>query len=96
MLKSQIMTTTLEVIYENGIFKPLSGVPETVKEHERMKIVIETGQKPQMTEENFLQMLLAEGLISHIPEGITDDEDDFEPIEIEGEPLSETIIRERR
>ena len=36
------MTTTLEVIYENGIFKPLSTVPETFKEHERMKIIVET------------------------------------------------------
>ena len=34
--------TTLEVIYENGIFKPLSSVPKSFKEHERMKIIIET------------------------------------------------------
>ncbi|MBA3632908.1 MAG: hypothetical protein H0W58_08900 [Acidobacteria bacterium] len=52
--------------------------------------------KPKMTEEEFLQYLLAKGVISEIPEGITDEEDDFEPLEIEGEPLSETIIRERR
>ena len=36
------MTTTLEVIYENGIFKPLSSVPKTLREHEKMKIIIET------------------------------------------------------
>jgi predicted DNA-binding antitoxin AbrB/MazE fold protein len=36
------MTTTLEAIYENGIFKPLSSVPETLKEHERVRIIIET------------------------------------------------------
>ncbi|MDQ3756010.1 MAG: hypothetical protein M3371_14920 [Acidobacteriota bacterium] len=40
--------------------------------------------------------LLARGIIKEIPVGLTDEEDDFEPIEIEGEPLSETIIRERR
>jgi predicted DNA-binding antitoxin AbrB/MazE fold protein len=34
--------TTLEAIYENGIFKPLSSVPETLKEHERVRIIIET------------------------------------------------------
>ncbi|MGI8467787.1 MAG: antitoxin AF2212-like protein [Pyrinomonadaceae bacterium] len=34
--------TTLEVIYENGIFKPVSSVPATLKEHERMRIIIET------------------------------------------------------
>ena len=42
------------------------------------------------------RMLLERGILKEIPAGITDDEDDFEPIEIEGEPLSETIIRERR
>lgn len=34
--------TTLEVIYENGIFKPVSDVPPTLKEHERLRIIIET------------------------------------------------------
>lgn len=54
--------------------------------------------KPQITEEEFLQMLLAEGVISEIPnfEDYTDEDDDFEPIEVEGEPLSEIIIKERR
>ncbi len=41
MLKSQIMTT-LEAIYENGIFKPISSIPNTLKEHERVRIIIET------------------------------------------------------
>ena len=34
--------TTLEAIYENGIFKPTSSVPDTLKEHERVRIIIET------------------------------------------------------
>ena len=34
--------TTLEAIYENGIFKPVSSVPENLKEHERVRIIIET------------------------------------------------------
>jgi predicted DNA-binding antitoxin AbrB/MazE fold protein len=90
------MTTTLEVIYENGIFKPISSVPSIFKEHERMKITVETEPKPQMSEDEFLQMLLKEGHISNIPQKYTDEDDDFEPVEIEGEPISETIIRERR
>ena len=52
--------------------------------------------KPKMTEEEFAEYLLAKGIIREIPKGITDEEDDFEPIEFDGEPLSETIIRERR
>ncbi len=34
--------TTLEAFYENGIFKPISSVPNTLKEHERVRIIIET------------------------------------------------------
>ncbi len=34
--------TTVEAIYENGIFKPISSVPQTLKEHERVRIIIET------------------------------------------------------
>ncbi len=36
------MTTTLEAIYENGIFKPITNVPPTLREFERVKIIIET------------------------------------------------------
>ena len=36
------MTTTLEVIYENGIFKPVSSVPKNFRENVKMKIIIET------------------------------------------------------
>jgi hypothetical protein len=46
-------------------------------------------------EQEVLETLLAKGVISRIPPRWNDDED-FEPEEIEGEPLSETIIRERR
>ncbi len=41
--------------------------------------------------------LLARGIISEIPEPMSDEEDaEVELMTIEGEPLSETIIRERR
>lgn len=55
-------------------------------------------QKPKMTEEEFERMLHAEGIIGNIPNraDYTDEDDDFDPIEVEGEPLSEMIIRERR
>lgn len=41
--------------------------------------------------------MLADGLLSQLPNSADDiDDDQEEPAEIEGEPLSETIIRERR
>lgn len=51
----------------------------------------------EMLEDKFAQDLLAEGFISNIPMRDENDEDDnFELIELEGESLSEQIIRERR
>ena len=55
--------------------------------------------KKKMTEAEFDQHLLKIGLISSLPDpalDIDDDDPDDQPIAIEGEPLSETIIRERR
>src|SRR5436853_7426994 len=53
---------------------------------------------PQMTEEEFEQHLLAKGVISEIPPRIIDPifEQNRKPIEIEGKPVSEIIIEERR
>lgn len=55
------------------------------------------GAERSLTEEEFERRLLEIGLMSQSPagEGDEDDADDV-PIPIRGEPLSETIIRERR
>ena len=44
------------------------------------------------------KILFAEGIIGNIPDlsKWTDEDEDWEPIEVLGEPLSEMIIRERR
>jgi hypothetical protein len=53
-------------------------------------------QKP-MTIAELHQKLLAEGRISRLPDITADfDDPDDQPVVIKGEPLSETIIRERR
>lgn len=43
--------TTLEAIYENGIFKPISNVPNSLKEHERVRIIIETEEDEDLQAE---------------------------------------------
>lgn len=48
----------------------------------------------ELREQKFDRMLLAEGVINHIPPRWNED-DDFEPVEISGKPLSETIIEDR-
>ena len=53
----------------------------------------------KMNEAEFDQHLLKIGLVSSLPDpalDIDDDDPDDQPVTIKGEPLSETIIRERR
>jgi hypothetical protein len=53
--------------------------------------------KKRMTVAELHQKLLAEGRISRLPDLAADfDDPDDQPVVIKGEPLSETIIRERR
>lgn len=51
----------------------------------------------EQREKEFAEYLLQKGAISNIPTCDETDEEfnEFEPIEFEGEPLSEQIIRER-
>ena len=53
--------------------------------------------KKPVTEAEFLKHLMDIGLVTQLPNPAEDiDDDDDPPIMIKGEPLSETIIRERR
>jgi LPS O-antigen subunit length determinant protein (WzzB/FepE family) len=54
----------------------------------------EDAERP--TAEKLNQQLLANGLIAQLPDPAEDTDDDDVPIAINGEPLSETIVRERR
>jgi hypothetical protein len=57
------------------------------------------GPRKKMTEAEFDQHLLKIGLVSSLPDPALDLDDDDpadQPVTIKGEPLSETIIRERR
>lgn len=54
--------------------------------------------KPTMTEEELLKQLEKEGFIGKVPPPITDFTryDNYKPVTVTGEPISEMIIRERR
>lgn len=45
------MSTTVDAIYEHGIFKPVSRVPATLKEHDRVRITIETDDEDALIAE---------------------------------------------
>ena len=54
-------------------------------------------KKTRCTEAELRQHMLEVGLMSQLPDTDADfDDPDDEPIAIKGEPLSETIIRDRR
>lgn len=54
--------------------------------------------KPAMTEEEFERHLYEKGIISEVKPPITDFSryENYQPVTVTGEPISETIIRERR
>ena len=53
-------------------------------------------ETPSDQELQFAQRLLAQGMLDHIPQGYPEGYKEPPAITIDGEPLSETIIRERR
>ncbi len=55
-------------------------------------------KKSPISEEEVQRILFERGVNGNIPSHVdyTDEDDDFEPIEIKGKPLSETVIEERR
>jgi hypothetical protein len=72
--------------------------PAKPKQKVKRTKTVEPVQK-RLTLAELHQEMLASGLITQLPnpaEDIDDDDPEDQPIAIEGEPLSETIIRERR
>jgi len=54
-------------------------------------------ERKPLSPDEMNRRLLASGLVIQLPDPAQDiDDDDYPPIMIKGEPLSETIIRERR
>jgi putative addiction module CopG family antidote len=74
------------------------ALPEdTAMTDQRAKRGKQAKQKKALTEAELQQQMLKIGLISQLPDTEADfDDPDDQLIAIEGEPLSETIIRERR
>lgn len=57
---------------------------------------LEKPKSPNPSEDEIEKLLLAKGLISEIPKRANDkEEENYEPLEIFGEPLSQTILEER-
>jgi len=91
-----MMTQNVEDVKRTIQQLPAAEQKELLEWFEEHKPIDEKVSEEDL-EARVLNRLLEKGLISEIVKPMTDEEDDdFEPIEIEGEPLSKIIIRERR
>lgn len=76
----------------------------TLKEQQQLRRLMDSWQEPQPVETSpsreqerkFAEYLLAKGIITHIPTGYPEGYVEPPPIVVSGEPVSETIIQERR
>lgn len=82
------------------IIKTVQSLP--VSEQEKVLAALQgalqrkTEPSAQASEGDVEKFLLAEGIINEIPERFAGDEEEtYEPIEIKGKPLSETILEDR-
>ena len=74
----------------------------TAEEQRQLRERMDSWQTPTLEattpeqERRFAQHLLAIGMLDHMPEGHPEDYVSPPPIVVHGEPVSETVIRERR
>ena len=96
------MTIHLSKDLESSILRLVQGgryasVDEAMAEAARLLLREQSDAKEPMTVADLHRRMLETGLLSRLPDTDADfDDPDDQPITIEGEPLSETIIRERR
>jgi Arc/MetJ-type ribon-helix-helix transcriptional regulator len=87
-------------VVNDALARLKQSMPETAKtparRTKRAKAKASLAPKEPMTRDAFLRHLMEIGLVSQLPNPAEDIDDDDPPIVIQGEPLSETIIRERR
>jgi len=88
--------TPTEVL--NEIEKMTLSEKRALLERLRLEISEKDIQHIERGELSFVESLVEKGLLTDLPKHTPDDEirSDFKRIKIKGEPLSETVIRERR
>jgi hypothetical protein len=84
------MMTATEILNE---IRKLPLGEQTILKEKFLEDSVSTGRNG--TVNGILREMLAEGMISRIPEGITAADDNFKPAKINGKPLSETILEDR-
>ncbi len=89
---------TEDDVVNDALARLKQAMPEdVVTPHRRTKRAKPARQKKPLTKEEFHRQLVEIGMMSQLPDTDADyDDPDDQLIDIKGEPLSETVIRERR
>lgn len=94
------MSATLDKIKEelDRIGEEMRSLaPEEKREvRELVESLLFEPTKPKMTEDEFERYLAAKCVISLPEESAEADDDDWEPVELTGQPLSEMLVEDRR
>ena len=77
------------------IIKEIQNLPPTQRKKVIDSVSMDVEQEENISEAEVAEYFLAKGVISEIPEKWNEADEEFEPIEIKGKPLSETIIEDR-
>jgi predicted DNA-binding antitoxin AbrB/MazE fold protein len=94
------MDVTIEAIYENGVLRPLAALPG-VREGQRVLLAIHpipelSAEELARREAELVRRMTAAGMLVKLPPPTEPRPADWKPLVLEGEPLSETVLRMRR
>jgi Arc/MetJ-type ribon-helix-helix transcriptional regulator len=88
------LENSVRVLVQNGRF---ASFDDAMAEAARILLKQPAPASAPVTEAELLQQMLDIGMMTKLPDADADfDDPDDQPIDIKGEPLSETVIRERR
>ena len=89
---------TIQAIYENGLLRPLTpltGLSEGQLVYAWVRPLITDPEEVQRRHAEVVRRMDAAGMIEHYPAPAEPPPKDWQPLVLEGEPLSETIIKMR-
>ena len=91
---SKDMEASIRSLVQGGRY---ASIDEAMDEAARLLIKQAPPTTKPATEQELIRYMLDVGLMTQLPDTAADfDDPDDQPIDVQGEPLSETIIRERR